>query len=264
MAEMIYDCFTWTMQLVTIVYPFIINSLAIEYHTAIIKAIQASMVVDNFGPEGFKERNHDFKFRQKIADLLRTDMAYKLKTSPPHLRLADLKVEDWPIFFEDHFSSGEEDSGSLVGSQRPTINLMRAAEKAEQYIAVAEHSDNEEIVTQQNPQPPQNIEIDFDMEIDERVNSTVIPSMNLALMLSTASKVELADIHIVMVVHGYQASSVDTAYLKAHFQFVTGEDVKFICSVANDSDSTLSIDKLGFKLAKEVQANIVSYKSFSR
>lgn len=69
------------------------------------------------------------------------------------------------------------------------------------------------------------------------------------------------DVHLIILVHGYLASSFDMAFLKCQMQRLLGERVSIVCSQANDTDSSTSIAEMGKKLALDVQDTIAEYGS---
>lgn len=72
------------------------------------------------------------------------------------------------------------------------------------------------------------------------------------------------DVHLVIFVHGYMASSFDMAFLKCQMQRLVGDHVSMVCSRANDADSSTSIAELGKRLAVEVQDIIEDYGSVKK
>lgn len=80
----------------------------------------------------------------------------------------------------------------------------------------------------------------------------------------TQSNKEKEDVHLVIFVHGYMASSYDMAFLKCQMQRLVGEHVNMVCARANDADSSTSIVELGKKLAVEVQEFIEDFGSVKK
>lgn len=78
------------------------------------------------------------------------------------------------------------------------------------------------------------------------------------------SNADRENIHLVIFVHGYLASSYDMAFLKCQLQRLVGEDVSLVCSRANDADSSTSIMELGKRLAIDVQETIAEYGSVKK
>lgn len=75
------------------------------------------------------------------------------------------------------------------------------------------------------------------------------------------SNKEREDVHLVVFVHGYMASSFDMAFLKCQLQRLAGDHLSMVCARANDADSSTSIPELAKRLAVEVQEFVEEYGS---
>lgn len=78
------------------------------------------------------------------------------------------------------------------------------------------------------------------------------------------SNKEKEDVHLVIFVHGYMASSYDMAFLKCQMQRLVSDNVCMVCARANDANSSTSIAELGKRLAIEVQEIIEDYGSVKK
>jgi hypothetical protein len=80
----------------------------------------------------------------------------------------------------------------------------------------------------------------------------------------TTSNKGREDVHLVILVHGYMASSFDMAFLKCQLQRLVGDHVSMVCSQANDADSSTSILELGKRLAADVHETVREYGSVKK
>lgn len=258
-TELVYDTFVWTLEAATLTYPYMINKMSVEYHADLLNRLKSAIIVDNFETSDLKTRQIDLAYRKKIAELKRVDIQFKESVEKPALSSLELLLKDCPVFFEDHYVDADNLNYSLSaqgGFEFNQPNIERAAESAKSEVReINEHIPQMEL-------EPLNLDIDIGIDEDAMVNT--IPSLSLDRMLSVSNQSIDQELHVVILVHGYQASSYDTAFLKAHLQFILGDNVRLVCSTANDSDSTKSIEVMSRNLISEIRSILSGFRSFSR
>ena len=259
LVEMTFDVFSWTLETITLTYPYMINKMSVEYHSHLLTRLKALIVVDRQSIETAKIGHVDLKYRQKMADLKRVDIHFRESAGVPQLCGEHLLLKDCPVFFEDHYVEPEVVNCSFTlsnGVEFKNRHSERAAEIAE--------NDDREIAQNELPVDVEVFNINYDTEMDEDIQIMTIPSMSIGQNQSISDHSFEQDIHVVILVHGYQASSFDTAFLKAHLHFLLGENVKMICSTSNDIDSTKSIAVMSKNLVGEVRSILTGFRSFSK
>ena len=255
------------------------------YHENVKKMFKLNVFENTYHVEslGSSGEENIGEFHQKIADLQRCDIQFTAKHLNDNIKSENCLLfqgtKDIPIIFIDKYvlkpkcdmNDNEMIFDMIDNLESERGSLSMSGKNQGRYMSVRElerhtsDSSRQQGPGEWNPEEIRNsphresrdMESEFtamgDWEDPQPRDSDLPKMVRIQPMLLERREHSECPIHLVVLVHGYQGSSYDLAFLKNNLTFLAGDQVSFYCSTINESDSSKCIDDLGLNLSLEVR-----------
>ena len=233
-----------------------------EYHEKIKKVLgrrilETKYEVDVLGQSG--EENIG-EYHKKIAEYKRTDIMYqscRYDNNELLVEHTDLFDDEIIVLFQDTYKLKTcEDDCMETQSLLNAIHKLENPSKAVSSSPKMEHTSQDSTVDSIDSRMKKMCKDEFCIDAND---VQVLKTVAITPLLLTKATMEFKhDVHLIVLVSGYQGSSYDLAFMKNILAFQSSdiEGLYFVSSMVNDDDSSCCIDQLGLNLSLEVKSMI--------